>query len=372
MRVLHLTAGNLYGGVERIVLECAASRACCPSLTPSFAVSFDGRLAQEIEATGVGCRRLGDARMSRPHTVLRARRELSRLLDADRVDAVLCHSSWMYGLAAPVVRSRGRGLSIWIHDAVSGRPWVERWARLTPPDVVVSNSRYTDASVPALFPSTPRAVLYAPLSGGPSPAEESRTRLRAALGVDGGTPVVILASRFEAWKGHEALIDAVAGLPGPWRVWIAGRPQRDGEDAYERSLRERVRARGIESRVAFLGERRDVPALMRAADIHCQPNTAPEPFGLAFVEALAAGLPVVTTAIGGALEIVTADCGVLVERGDSAHLASALGALVADAEARRRLGRAGPARARALCDPARQLEALAGILAGIGTARVSA
>ena len=124
--------------------------------------------------------------------------------------------------------------------------------------------------------------------------------------------------------------------------------------------------------MTFLGERRDVPALMRAADIHCQPNTAPEPFGLAFVEALDAGLPVVTTAIGGALEIVTPGCGVLVEPGNPAHLASALGALVADAAARHRLGSAGPARARALCDPTRQLEALAGILAGVRADRVSA
>ena len=65
----------------------------------------------------------------------------------------------------------------------------------------------------------------------------------------------------------------------------------------------------------FLGERRDVAACMRAADIHCQPNTAPEPFGLAFVEALYAGLPVVTTALGGALEILTDACGVLVPAG---------------------------------------------------------
>ena len=47
-----------------------------------------------------------------------------------------------------------------------------------------------------------------------------------------------------------------------------------------------------------------VPRLMAAADIYCQPNTTPEPFGIAFVEALAAGVPVVTTAMGGPLEIV--------------------------------------------------------------------
>jgi len=372
VHVLHLCAGNLYGGVERIVFECAASRALSPAMTPSFAVAYDGRLASEIEASGVACRRLGEARMSRPHTILRARRELLGLVERGRVDAVICHSSWMFGLAAPVVRTGGCGLAIWVHDVVSGRPWAERWAGLTVPDVVISNSRYTDASVPALFPSSARSVLYAPLSAGPALDQDARRRLRASLGVHDDAPVVAIASRLERWKGHEALIDALAATPGNWRLWIAGRPQRGREEAHERSLRERVRAHGLESRVTFLGERRDVPSLLRAADIHCQPNTAPEPFGLAFIEALYAGLPVVTTAIGGALEIVTGDCGVLVEAGDRAALASALGRLVADGSARRRLGSAGPARARALCDPGRQLAALAEIVAGVSTDRVSA
>jgi glycosyltransferase involved in cell wall biosynthesis len=124
--------------------------------------------------------------------------------------------------------------------------------------------------------------------------------------------------------------------------------------------------------VRFLGERRDVAACMRAADIHCQPNTGPEPFGLAFVEALYAGLPVVTTALGGALEIVTDACGVLVPAGDAAALTRALRRLILDPDARRRLGSAGPSRARELCDPSRQLAALAGLVDGISTRGVAA
>ena len=60
----------------------------------------------------------------------------------------------------------------------------------------------------------------------------------------------------------------------------------------------------------------DVPRLLAAADIHCQPNISPEPFGIAFIEALAAGLPVVTSAIGGAIEIVDDTCGRLVPASD--------------------------------------------------------
>jgi len=113
----------------------------------------------------------------------------------------------------------------------------------------------------------------------------------------------------------------------------------------------------------FLGERRDASRLFRAADIHCQPNTAPEPFGLAFVEALYASLPVVTADMGGAREIVTPACGILVAPGDSDALTRALQHLVDDPAARATLGAGGPARARALCDPGPQLLALEAALA---------
>jgi glycosyltransferase involved in cell wall biosynthesis len=69
-------------------------------------------------------------------------------------------------------------------------------------------------------------------------------------------------------------------------------------------------------------------------------------------------LPVMTTAIGGALEIVDGSCGILVAPDDPAALAAALGRLIEDRELCARLGAAGPARAAALCDPRGQLQAL--------------
>lgn len=370
MRVVHLCAGNLYGGVERIVAECAAARAQCPAMSPSFAVCFEGRLAQEIDALGLRCTRLGAARMSRPHTVLRARRQLGRLLETERPLVVICHSSWIFGLAAPVVRAAGGTLVLWIHDRPSARTWADRWARLTSPDLIIANSRFTDQSVRAFYRGAPHTVLYAPV-GNPAPSG-ARADVRAALGVDGQTPVILIASRFEAWKGHRELMAAAARVSEPWRMWIAGRPQRTGEDEYEKELRELAAASGIAHRVQFLGERRDVPALMRAADVHCQPNTAPEPFGLGFVEALYAGLPVVTTAMGGALEIVTDDCGVLAPPGDAGALERALRTLLVDPKERARLGSAGPVRARELCDPGRQLAALATMLTSAAARQVNA
>jgi glycosyltransferase involved in cell wall biosynthesis len=108
-----------------------------------------------------------------------------------------------------------------------------------------------------------------------------------------------------------------------------------------------------------------VPRLLAAADLLCQPNLGPEPFGMSYVEAMHAQLPVVAAATGGALEIVTPGTGLLVAPGDASATAEALRALIADAGLRARLGAAGPARARELCDPQGQMRRLHGLLAEV-------
>jgi glycosyltransferase involved in cell wall biosynthesis len=144
-------------------------------------------------------------------------------------------------------------------------------------------------------------------------------------------------------------------------AWIVGGAQRPHERAYLAELEAQAAAASIADRVRFLGQRADVPQLLAAADVHCQPNISPEPLGLAFIEALNAGLPVVSTRMGGAAEIVTERCGVLVDPGDATALADVLRRLIADPLERARLGEAGPARAAVLSDPARVLRRLSGL-----------
>jgi glycosyltransferase involved in cell wall biosynthesis len=142
-----------------------------------------------------------------------------------------------------------------------------------------------------------------------------------------------------------------------------GGAQRPSEVAYAEEVKALAVSLGIADRVRFLGQRSDVRELLAAADIFCQPNAGPEPFGIVFVEALHAGLPVVTSNVGGAREIVTPDVGYLVE--DDRALADALDLLIRDQALRQRLGAAGPARARALCDPSQQVTALEELLSGV-------
>src|SRR5262249_49606163 len=276
------------------------------------------RLSDELRASGVPVYLLGPARLSRPWTVWQARRRLRRVLNEVRPDRLVGHSCWSYVLSAPVAQAPGVPLVFCAHGTQTGKHWLERWARRTNPDMILANSHFTEASVRNLFPDARAAVWYCTVAPSPSTHSDScRRKVRAALDTPEDAVVIVQASRLEPWKGHQLLLEALAKLAplSGWVCWIAGGPQLPGEDAYLAELRQPSDRLGVTGRVRWLGQRSDVPSLLAAADIHCQPNTGPEPFGIAFIEALYAGLPVVTTAIGGPMEIINDTCGVLVAPG---------------------------------------------------------
>ncbi|MCP3164885.1 glycosyltransferase family 4 protein [Myxococcus qinghaiensis] len=354
MRALHVYSGNLYGGIESFLVSLARVSSRHPEGTVhEYALCFEGRLADELRAAGATVHLLGHARVGHPWTVWRTRRALGALLKQGEYSAVVCHAAWPQALFGPVARAYSVPLVFFQHDALSGAHWLERWASVTPPDLVLSNSAFTARSLERVYPRASYRVRH-PLvpEAARVPEAAERTLLRADLGAGEDDVVIIHASRMQAWKGHRLLLEALGRMREArgWRLWIAGGAQREEETRYLDGLVAQSKALGLEGRVRFLGQRSDVPRLLRAADLHCQPNTSPEPFGLAFVEALQAGLPVVTTALGGPLEIVDETCGRLVAP-EAGALASALLRLVVDAEARRRLGAGGPARAAMLCAP---------------------
>lgn len=367
-RLLHVHSGNMFGGVETMLLTLAQHGSIVRS---DFALCFEGRFGRELREAGTEPVQLGEVQVSRPASLWRARRALARLLSGTPAwEAVVCHSPWAHAIFGPVARSAGVPLLFWMHDLVDGRHWLQRWARQTPPDLVICNSRFTATTLPHLFPESPAEVLYCPVDPrATSPSSSRRGSLRASLATERDAVVIIQVSRMEEWKGHLLHLQALAQLRDlpDWACWMVGGGQRPQEVAYLERLKSEASALGIADRVHFLGQRSDVPDLLGAADIHCQPNTGAEPFGITFVEALAAGLPVVTTDLGGAREIVDDSCGRLVPRNDAPALAQALRELVVSPQTRAKLGEAGPARARALCDPKMQLQRLSSLLTGVVT-----
>ena len=199
----------------------------------------------------------------------------------------------------------------------------------------------------------------------------SREDIRRSLDTARDDLVIVQVGRLEPWKGNREALEAMATLRDVdgWKYWIVGGPQRDSDERYLRELKEVARRHGMSDRVRFAGERHDVPALLQAADIYCQPNTRPEPFGISLVEAQGAGLPIVTSSFGGALEIVDDTCGLLVAPHDIDALAAALRRLVSDASLRARLGQAARARASALCDLGRQMQRIHDVLSSVVSRR---
>ena len=359
--MLHLIAGNLFGGVETLLLTLARERDFCPAMDPHFGVCFEGRVSGELRSAGVPVHMLGAVRISRPWSVWRARRRLKAILEREHFDVVICHMAWTMAMFGRVARSANTKLVFWAHGFQNSRGWLERMARRITPDLALANSRATALSLPGMWTGIESRQLYYPVELPQDDERESwRSSLRREFGVAEKGTVIIQVSRLEAWKGHGLHLRALSLLkdvPG-WTCWLVGGAQNAEEERYLDGLKKSVAELGIADRVRFLGQRSDVRHLLTAGDIFCQPNEAPEPFGIVFIEGLWAGLPVVTTAIGGAIEIVDETCGVLTKPDDPESLAASLRLLIESGELRSRLGAGGPARAEKLCAPSAQIRTL--------------
>ena len=375
MRVLHLRAGNLYGGVETTMVEQARYRPLSPEMELHFALCFNGRLKDELLATGSPVDLMGEVRIRNPATIWRARRRLSELLRRKRFDVAISHSSWEQVIFAPVVRSAGLPMVFWLHDATNGRHWLEQWARMSPPDLALCNSYFTLGHLPNIYPQTQGKVIYNPLVSTESTySSDELAAVRAQLKTPKAAVVIIQFSRMEEWKGHALHLKALSMLNDlpDWSCWQVGGAQRLHEVRYLEQLKQMTADLGLVDRVRFLGQRTDVRKLLAASDIHCQPNTGPEPFGNVFIEALFAGVPVVTTGIGGAKEILNEECGLLVPKDDASALVTALRKLIQDPSLRKKLGAVGPSRARMLCDVGTQMKRLKDVLTALTLQEVAA
>lgn len=368
MRVLHIHSGNLYGGVETFLVTLVRESCNAPGMVPSVALCFEGRFSEELAAQSHHPHWLGHVRLRRPDTIWRARRSLADVLRVGQFDVAVCHQAWPYAIFGHTVRQAGLPLVFWLHTVSEGRHWLDRWARTSAPDLAVCNSRFTAACLSQWFPGTRAEWVYYPLrSSSASVPESTRNEIRRTLNTSPDDVVMMQVGRLEALKGHKDMMAALAQLRDlpKWKYWVVGGPQRPSDLHYLNELERFVRQAGLNDRVRFVGERTDVPLLLRAADIYCQPNARPEAFGISFVEACAAGLPVVTSGIGGACEIVDESCGLLTSPGDVQALAAALTRVVCDSKLRARLGAAAARRPEMLCDVPRQMRRIEQILSSV-------
>ncbi len=176
------------------------------------------------------------------------------------------------------------------------------------------------------------------------PTPEERVGARRELGISGDTLLAGLVGRLSPEKGGvDHLIRAIYKPKNEQvRLLIVG----DGQLRPDLERLNTELAQGQTDRVQFVGTRQDTPRLLGAMDLFVLPSNN-EALPIVLLEAMAVGLPLVATQVGGVPEIVEDDVnGLLVRPGDESRLVLALERLASDASLRHRLGEAGLARVR--------------------------
>ena len=228
LEVLHVHSGNMFGGVESLLITLARHQNAEPNTHHSFALCFKGLLSERLSQEGSTPVSLGAVRAGRPWTVLRARSKLRNHVEANDPSIVVCHAPWALAMLGPAVRDMGKPLVYWQHGITQRDTWVERLAARTHPDLAIANSEFTARSVPNIFPDTVTEVLYCPVEPPDSTDLSEGAAVRDEIGTGSDSIVIIQVSRMEAWKGHRLHLEALGRLRNlnGWECWIVGGAQR--------------------------------------------------------------------------------------------------------------------------------------------------
>ena len=339
LRLLHTEASCGWGGQElRVLAETQGMLRRGHEVM--VAAAPESRIYAEASRRGIACLALPIARRGVAGVM-----SLRSLITERDIELVNTHSSsdaWLAAMALlamrgapPMVRTRhisapipGNAMTRWLyarataHIVTTGealRLQVIREARVAPGRVT----------------SVPTGVDLSVFQPG------DRGAARATLGLLGlreGFLVVIVAT-LRSWKGHSDLLEAIAASPGMQLAIVGDGPGRD-------NLRRQAATLGIEDRVVFAGQQEQVVPWIQAADAVALPSYANEGVPQALMQAMACGLPVVTTGVGAIGEIVSHEVhGLVVPPRDPRALGEALVRLMQEPELRARLGAAGLAQA---------------------------
>jgi glycosyltransferase involved in cell wall biosynthesis len=242
--------------------------------------------------------------------------------------------SWTQILFGSTASKKGR----WVahHHGPADRTWLDWIATRKKPDLIISPSLHSSNTWHALYGRPVRTLNYPVRQGFAENSENfSKEQARIMFGLPEKKVLILQCSRLERWKGHDILLNALAKIRdnNQWKMVFAGSPQKKQDSDYFEELKIQCGKLGLNNWVIWLGDVKDVSVLMKACDIYCQANRGPEGFSLAFLEASFSGLPIITTNIGGASEIIE-DNGSLIPRPDSDLFAKELLNLINDRDLR--------------------------------------
>jgi glycosyltransferase involved in cell wall biosynthesis len=367
-RVLQVISNLDVGGAQSVVLTLTRYLPDA-GWEPVVATFSDGPLRREIEHLGVVVEVLG----ARRHSILsgvvsarelwRIRRQLTRLVQDHHVAVIQTHLlrsldflvlslRWQQPVKAVFWTFHNSRLAL-RRDQVSSASWtlpLKRLAyrtlyrvsgRLVAGYIAVSHDVATalerDVGVPRHAIRVIENAVDMDRFAGPVDRAAVRERLR----LPAEATVMIVVAKLLPQKGHGVLLDA---LPEIYRRHPALHVILAGDGDLRAPLERRVAAMGLSERVHFVGNRADVPELLRASDVFVLPSLW-EGLPMALLEAMAAALPVVATEVSGTRQvIVDRESGLLVPPGRAGDLAAAILELLGGPDRARALGIAARAR----------------------------
>ncbi len=322
MNVLYVNHTGEVSGAERSLLGLLAA---LPDEVRPLVATPGGRLAEVLAGLDVPATPItgtaGSLRLHPLHTP-QALVELSLAAAqvhraARRHGAELVHAnSIRAGIVLGLARLAPAATVVHVRDCLPAGAVSSATMRLiaATATTVVANSRYTAAAVRAAAPRARPEVVYNAVDLERwDPDRIDRARVRAGLGAAGTREVLLgVVAQLSPWKGQDTAIEALrlahaegldAHLLLIGSAKFVARATRFDNEAYVAELRARIADAGLEDRVSWLGEREDVPELVRALDMLLLPSSE-EPFGRALIEAMALRVPVLATNVGGPPEIV--------------------------------------------------------------------
>ncbi len=347
-RVLHLITELNTGGAQKALARLLA-HLDRERFEPCVACLYNGdkAVAQEIRKLGIPVTDLGMTGKARWDAFWR----LYRLLRRER-PAIL--HTWMYHAnvpgrllgrlaGVPVIITSRRNVDI----GGTGRELINRWTSALDDRVIAVCEVVRQAEMERAGVTAERVVTiyngvevnrYTELKAA------TRRRTRTALGAPLEAPLLGFVGRLHPQKNVAALLAAMKQVKERFpaaRLVVVG----DGE--LRSALEAQAQALGLQSSVIFAGQRTDVPEILAALDAFTLPSLW-EGLPNAALEAMAAGLPVIATRVGGVPEVVVDEVtGLLVPPGDSNALAEAIVRLLQDPDGRQAMGQAGRERVRA-------------------------
>ncbi|HRU04292.1 MAG TPA: glycosyltransferase [Candidatus Brocadiia bacterium] len=335
LRVFYLITELDAGGAEKALFELA-SRLDRTRFEPVVGcLSGRGVFGRRLEEAGVEVVYFDAGRFS-AGVVWRVARELRRR-QADVMHAFLFHANMVGRFAARLAGTRRVICSVRVEDPRRWRLWADRLTQgLMDFETCVSSAalEYTRRSGVAgrklvAIPNGIDVALYARPE--PAPAEWS---------LPVAAPVAAVVARLDEQKDPMTMLEAfaMARAPGAVLAWA-------GDGPLAEAARRRAEELGLTDRVRFLGRLADVRPLLGRADVFALASRW-EGMPNCVLEAMASGLPVVATAVGGCRELVEDEVtGLLARPGDAGDLGKKLGILLEQEGLRRKMGEAGRRRA---------------------------